>query len=194
MANEAHNEKSEPNDNNSSIPPKHIQQTGSGLAQTFQPNSSDVPDGGCKAWSVVAGGWCAMFVSVGWNNSAGVFQTIYENDQLRNYSPSAVGWILSLQTFFMFASAPISGRLFDTYGPRYPLFAGSTLHVFGVMMMSLSTQYYQFILSQSLCTGVGAGMIFFAASNTIATWFKKNRAFALGIASSGSATGGVVIP
>jgi MFS family permease len=160
----------------------------------FQPSPSDIPDGGWRAWSVVVGGWCAMFVSVGWNNSAGILQTIYQTDQLRAYSPSAIGWIISLQTFFMFACAPISGKLFDSYGPRYPMLAGSILHVFGVMMMSLSTEYYQFILSQSVCTGIGAGCIFFAASNTIATWFKRNRAFALGIASSGSATGGVIIP
>jgi MFS family permease len=194
MANEGQNEKFQLSDNDTSIPAQCTFESGLESAQPLQTSSSDIPDGGWRAWSVVAGGWCAMFVSVGWNNSAGVFQTIYENDKLRKHSPSAVGWIISLQTFFMFAFAPISGRLFDTYGPRYPMIAGAILHLVGVMMMSLSTEYYQFILAQSVCTGIGAGMIFFAASNTIATWFKQNRAFALGIASSGSATGGVVIP
>ncbi|KAH8680563.1 MFS monocarboxylate transporter [Xylariales sp. PMI_506] len=182
-------------------PPKEVEEVAEAAAPASaetatQPNASsgDVPDGGVAAWTVVAGGWCAMFVSVGWNNSVGIFQTIYETDQLASYSPSAVGWINSLQTFFMFASAPIWGKVFDSYGPRYALVAGTLVHVFGIMMMSLSSKYYQFALSQSVCTGLGAGAIFFSASNTIATWFKRNRALALGIASSGSAIGGVVIP
>ncbi len=155
---------------------------------------SGAVDSGWAAWSVVAGGWCAMFVSVGWNNSVGIFQTIYENDQLHSYSTSAVGWVNSLQTFVMFACAPICGKVFDSYGPR-PLMAGGAIFlVFGLMMMSLSTQYYQFMLSQSICTGIGAGAVFFSASNSIATWFKRHRALALGIASSGSSTGGIVIP
>lgn len=156
--------------------------------------TDEAPDGGLTAWSVVVGGWCAMFVSVGWNNAAGVFQTIYETEILQNYSPSTIGWIISLQTFFMFVSAPISGKIFDSYGPRYIVAMGSLLQVLGIMTMSLSTQYWHFILSQSICTGFGGGAIFFAASNSIATWFKNKRALALGIASAGSATGGVLIP
>ncbi|OAG07529.1 MFS general substrate transporter [Paraphaeosphaeria sporulosa] len=177
------------------VPAESSQQAGvvaDGPAQAIV--SSEAPDRGWAAWSVVVGGWCAMFVSVGWNNAAGVFQTIYEKDFLQSYSPSAIGWIISLQTFFMFVSAPFTGKAFDSYGPRWIIAIGSFLQVLGVMMMSLSTQYWHFILAQSICTGIGGGAIFFAASNSIATWFKNNRALALGIASAGSATGGVIIP
>lgn len=155
---------------------------------------NEFPDGGRTAWTTVAGGWCAMFVSLGWNNSVGIFQTIYEEDLLKDYSPSVIGWILSFQTFLMFASAPICGKVFDNYGSRYLIISGTILHVLGVMTISLSTQYYQFILAQSICTGLGASAIFFSTSSSISTWFKKRRALALGISSSGSATGGVVVP
>lgn len=46
-----------------------------------------LPDEGRAAWSAVAGGWCCMFVNLGWINSIGVFQTIYEHDQLRTSLP-----------------------------------------------------------------------------------------------------------
>lgn len=154
----------------------------------------DPPDGGLQAWMIVAGGWCANFVSVGWNNSVGIFQTIYEKELLSSYSSSSIGWINSLQAFVMFASAPVFGKIFDSYGPRYSMIAGSLLLVLGIMMMSLSKEYYQFMLAQSVCTGLGAAAVFFSSSNTIATWFKKRRALAIGIASSGSAIGGVTIP
>jgi MFS family permease len=177
------------------LPAESSQQSGVVADQAARVvTTSEAPDGGLEAWSVVFGSWCAMFTSVGWNNAAGVFQTIYETDRLQNYSPSVIGWIISLQTFFMFISAPVTGKAFDSYGPRWIIAIGSVLQVLGVMMMSLSTQYWHFILSQSICTGIGGGAIFFAASNSVATWFKRNRALALGIASAGSATGGVVIP
>lgn len=38
--------------------------------------------------------------------------------------------------------------MYDNYGPRYLVLVGSFLHVFGLMMASLSTKYYQFLLSQ----------------------------------------------
>lgn len=151
-------------------------------------------DGGWTAWSTVGAGWCCMFVSLGWINSIGVFQTIYEEDLLKNYSSSTIAWIMSLQTFIMFGGAPFFGKIFDSYGPRLLLLGGTLFHVFGLMMTSLAKEYYQFVLAQSICSGLGASAIFYSSTNSIATHFKKRRAMALGIASSGSACGGVIIP
>jgi MFS family permease len=128
---------------------------------------------------IMAGEWRANFVSVGWNNSVGIFQTIYEKELLSSYSSSSIGWINSLQAFVMFASAPVFGKVFDSYGPRYSMIAGSLLLVLGIMMMSPSKEYDQFMLAQSICTGLGAAAVFFSSSNTIATWFKKRRALAI---------------
>lgn len=89
---------------------------------------------------------------------------------------------------------PIFGTLFDSYGPRWILLGGTFFHVFGLMMASLSTEYYQFILAQGLCSPLGASAIFNACVNSVSTWFAKRRAFALGIMASGSSLGGVVLP
>lgn len=59
------------------------------------------PDGGSRAWLIVLGAWCTSFCSFGWINSVGVFQEYYERDLLREYSPSTIAWIPSLQIFFM---------------------------------------------------------------------------------------------
>lgn len=60
----------------------------------------------------------------------------------------------------MFVFSPLSGWLFDNYGPRLPLILGSIMHVFGLMMLSLSSGYYQIILSQSVCSGLGLSLFF----------------------------------
>ena len=55
------------------------------------------------------------------------------------------------------------GRIFDDYGPRYLLLAGTFFHVFGLMMTSISTKYYQILLSQAICSPIGASMVFYPA-------------------------------
>lgn len=86
------------------------------------------------------------------------------------------------------------GRVYDAYGPRWILLIGTFSHAFGLMMTSLSTKYYQIFLSQSVCSPIGAGLLFYPAISAVSTWFFKKRAFALGITTAGSSLGGVVFP
>jgi MFS family permease len=94
----------------------------------------------------------------------------------------------------MFFGGAVFGKVSDNYGPRWLLIVGSFFHVFGLMMTSLSTKYYQFILAQGIVSALGASAIFFAAMNSSGTWFFKKRATAFGIMASGSSVGGVVLP
>ncbi|MCJ1289148.1 hypothetical protein MMC34_000680 [Xylographa carneopallida] len=142
------------------------------------------PDGGLKAWLVVFGGFCCI----------GVFQDYYQTTLLRQYSPSTVSWIVSLETFMMFLGGPFMGKLYDNYGPKYLLLVGTFLHVFGLMMTSISTEYYQFILAQGICSPIGASAVFYPALSAVATWFFHRRALAFGIMASGSSLGGVIFP
>ncbi|RDW66467.1 hypothetical protein BP6252_10102 [Coleophoma cylindrospora] len=155
---------------------------------------ADVPDGGRQAWMVVFGAWCTAFCSFGWINSVGTFQNYYEATLLKNYTASEISWIPSLQIFFLFVMGPVVGKIYDSYGPRYLLVAGSFLHVFGLMMASISTTYYQLLLSQGICSAIGVACIFQPAMTCVGGWFNKNRGAAYGALSSGSSIGGVVFP
>ncbi|KAL3421605.1 major facilitator superfamily transporter [Phlyctema vagabunda] len=166
-----------------------------GLAVEVSTSKSDEGvDGGIKAWTVVLGAWCCLFCAFGWVNAIGVFQDYYQKHQLQNYSASSISWILSLEPFILFAAGLVIGKLLDNYGPRWLLLTGSFLHVFGVMMISISSEYYQFVLAQGLCSALGASLIFYSALSCTATWFNQRRALAFGIVSSGSSLGGVVFP
>lgn len=94
----------------------------------------------------------------------------------------------------MFFFGPIVGKYYDAYGSRYILLIGTFLHVFGLMMTSISTKYYQFLLAQGVVSATGASFIFYPALGDVSTWFFKRRAFALGIMASGSSLGGVIMP
>ncbi|CAK7204205.1 hypothetical protein SEUCBS139899_006959 [Sporothrix eucalyptigena] len=167
---------------------------GADLAQTNSFSFTDVPDGGFRAWLVVFGAWCTSFCSFGWINSVGIFQDYYQTGPLSSYSSSTISWIPSLQIFFIMAMGPIVGRLFDAYGPRHVILAGTLLNVFGLMMASISSQYYQFLLSQGVCSAIGVSAIFQPALSCIPGWFNKRRGIAYGIVSTGSSLGGVIFP
>jgi MFS family permease len=94
----------------------------------------------------------------------------------------------------MFFGGVFCGKVFDNYGPRWLLFGGTFFHVFGLMMTSLSTKYYQFILAQGIVSALGASAIFYGSLSSVGTWFFKNRALAMGIFASGSSMGGVILP
>ncbi|RPA85254.1 MFS general substrate transporter [Ascobolus immersus RN42] len=151
------------------------------------------PDGGRDAWLCVIGGWCCVFVSFGWITCVGTFQNYFQTMALPEYSPQTIAWIPSTEMFMMFALGPVYGKLFDMYGTRFLLIFGTTFHILGLLMMSFSTKYYQFLLAQGVCSSLGASALFCAANNSVGTWFSKRRALALGIVTSGSSLSGAVM-
>ncbi|CAI7655009.1 unnamed protein product [Penicillium glandicola] len=162
-----------------------------------KPNASfqnDFPEGGKHGWLTVAGASACLFVSFGWVNCVGIFQEYYQTHQLKEYTASEIAWIPSLQVFFMIFSGVFVGKIYDDYGPRPLLLAGTVFHVFGLMMASLAKTYYQILLSQAICSAIGASMVFYPSFTTVSTWFLANRGAAMGLVVSGSSLGGVIFP
>ncbi|KAI1321419.1 monocarboxylate permease-like protein [Xylariaceae sp. FL0255] len=155
---------------------------------------SDFPDGGTEAWLCVVGGALCLFCSFGFVNCAGIFVQYYLDGPLSSYSSSTVTWITSLLTFIITGSNAFTGLLFDRYGPRWMLPIGTVILSFGLMAISLSTKYYQFILSHGIVCGIGGAAVYNCAANSTLTWFFRHRAAALGIVVAGSSVGGIVLP
>lgn len=88
----------------------------------------------------------------------------------------------------------IAGPLFDAGYFYFLVPFGSFMVVFGYMMASLSSEYYQIMLAQGICVGIGAGCVFIPAVSLLPQYFNKKRALANGIAASGSSIGGVIYP
>lgn len=89
---------------------------------------------------------------------------------------------------------PFTGRIYDVYGARALILAGTFLEVFGLMMTSLSTRYYQILLAQGVCVSLGMSALYVPATALVAGWFDRRRGLAYGIATSGSSVGGIVLP
>lgn len=145
------------------------------------------PDGGFKAWLQVAMGFLIIFVTWGFVNSFGAFQSYYT--QILPEDPSTISWIGSIQVFLTFFIGAFSGRLLDA-GLFVPtLFVGGILQLLGIFMTSLSTKWWQLLLSQGVLTGIGGGIFFCPSMGLIATYFSDRRALAVGIVSTGNSVG-----
>ncbi|GJN92721.1 hypothetical protein Rhopal_005757-T1 [Rhodotorula paludigena] len=158
------------------------------------PGLYDYPDGGWRAWSVVAGAWCVSFTSWGLTNAFGVFQSYYQEHQLSEFSHSDISWIGSLQLALVLACAILVGKAFDAGYIKYLLTIAACLWALGMFGLSGASQYYQVFLAQGLTCGLAAGVAFIPAASSVSHWFKKRRATALGILATGSSFGGIIYP
>lgn len=107
---------------------------------------------------------------------------------------SNISWIGSLQAFLLVLGGVVTGPLFDYGYLRTLVLLGSFLSVFGMMMTSLCTHYWQILLAQGLVVGLGNGMIFLSSIAILPMYFTTKRAMVQGIAASGSSLGGVIYP
>ncbi|KAF9810515.1 hypothetical protein IEO21_06876 [Rhodonia placenta] len=157
-------------------------------------NAEADSDGGWHGWLSVFGAFLALYCTFGQLNAFGTFQTWYGDHQLRHLAPSTISWIGSLQLWVFFFSGGIIGRIFDARGPRMLMLCGSAILVASIMLTSISTRFWHYILCQGILFGLGVGLVFYPSVAVVSTRFKRYRATALGIAMAGSGSGGVVYP
>ncbi|KAI0595540.1 major facilitator superfamily domain-containing protein [Biscogniauxia sp. FL1348] len=151
-------------------------------------------DGGWKAWLVLFGAFVVTIATFGLINSFGVFQTYYETELLSDHSSSDISWIGSLQGALLTMFGIVSGPLYDMGYFRALTVTGLFLVIFSLFMTSLCSQYWQVLLAQGLCCGLGCGLLFLPSVAVLSQYFVKRRAIAIGIQSVGSPLGGIIFP
>ena len=121
--------------------------------------------------------------------SFGVFQEYYSHEFLRDYSPSTIAWIGTVQGFLLFGAGSLSGPLFDRGYLRELLIAGTALVTVGLMTASVARHYYSIFLSLGLCNGIGCSLLFTPSVAIIGTYFTTKRHIAGGISAAGGGVG-----
>lgn len=126
----------------------------------------------------------------GFTFAFGLFQNYYETHLLTSHSPSEISWIGTIASYLLIVIGVISGPLFDLGYYRAMLFGGAVMACFGIFMLSLAKVYYQILLTQGVCTGLGCGVLFIPGMALVSRSFKARRAVALGLISCGAPFGG----
>jgi MFS transporter, MCT family, solute carrier family 16 (monocarboxylic acid transporters), member 10 len=160
---------------------------------SHDPYVASFPEGGIRGWLAVTGAFLTVFVG-GIEYAYGVFITYYLTHNLKSYSASQIAWIGSASAFIHSTIGLVVGKLYDDGYFRHLIIFGSVLHVFSIMMLSLSTQYYQIWLTQGLAMGIATGCLFQPSVAIVSQYFERRRAFAMGIVQAGASLGGIVTP
>ncbi|KAL8766517.1 MAG: hypothetical protein Q9209_006733 [Squamulea sp. 1 TL-2023] len=161
------------------------------------------PNGGLRAWQQVLGAFFLNFNTwynrlegskMGLVNTFGTFQDYYASGSIFTASQSAIAWLGSIQGFLMLTIGVLCGRAVDAGYLRINLTAGIFMTVFGMMMVSVCHEYWQFFLAQGVVAGLGSGATFIPSVTVVGTYFSSRRSLAIGIATTGSSVGGLIYP
>lgn len=72
---------------------------------------------------------------------------------------------------------------------RFLIVVGTCFEVFGMMMTSLCTEYWQILHAQATCTGIGSGLLGLTSVAVIPLYFSSRRMIVTSIAATGSSLG-----
>ena len=152
-------------------------------------NPNTIPDGGKQANLVLFGSFMGLIADFGIPNSLGAIESYVSTNQLRGVSKADIGWVFSLHLCVMYLGGVFFGEVFDRYGARKPLIAGTILMCAGLFCTAECQELYQFILSFAILTALGTSLAMSPLIGVLSHWFLKKRALASLIATIGGLLG-----
>ena len=155
---------------------------------------TDFPEGGLRAWSVVAGAFLVLFPSFGFMVSIGTLQNYWQRHQLRDYTVRDVGWIPSVFVYLALGLGIWVGPVFDRHGHKWLTWGGGAAYVVMMFVLAQCEQYWQFMLVVGLWGGATGACLPTTSLGIVGHWFRRRRGFAAAIAMCGSSFGGLAIP
>ncbi|GAA5996083.1 hypothetical protein JCM5350_007007 [Sporobolomyces pararoseus] len=156
--------------------------------------ADEYPDGGLRAWLVVAGAWAVSFATWGYVNSFGVLLSYTIENSLADYTESEIAWIGSFQIAAVLFTAVLSGKAFDAGYVKHLMVIGLLIYTAGLFGLSYATSYAEIFVAQGVACGLASGILFLPACSAVSHYFKRKRSLALGFLATGSSLGGVMFP
>jgi sugar phosphate permease len=144
-------------------------------------------------WLIVAAGMgiqCLQGALL--SSSYGAYVVLMQADYA--WSRTVFAGAYSLQQVESGVLGPVQGWLIDRFGPRAVMRVGVLLFGVGFMLFSRIESipaFYAVFLMMAVGTSLSG---FFPLAVTIVNWFHKRRATAMGIMSTGSGIGGLIVP
>lgn len=152
------------------------------------------PEGSIRAWLVVLGCWLALFASLGFMNSLSTFRTYLTSNQPIHIGPGVLGGAIFGYASLSLLLGVYAGPLFDCYGPRWLILAGTGCLVVSFLLASLSTEYGHLLAALGILSSLATPLLFTPSVAAIGHFFKARRGLATGIAMTGSSASAVLFP
>ena len=167
---------------------------GSPVANEVKQEAPQAPNGGPLAWEYTLAAFLLFLISWGPSTGFGAFQNYYQRKLLAEYLPSTIAWIGTVNDTLLISSGVLAGPLLDRGYVRHLMVLGCFMAVLGEMMLSLSTKYYQIMLSRDFCSGIGSGLLYVPSIAVVNTMFTTNRVVEMGVVTSGTSLGSALFP
>ncbi len=144
-------------------------------------------------WWIVAAGFVLQLLNgVLLFNSFGIYFVLLREEF--KWSKTVISGAFSMARTESGVLGPLQGWLIDRFGPRLIVTIGLMLFGIGFMLLSqvnsIITFYLVFLL-MSIGSSLGG---FMAVSTSVANWFARKRATAMGLAMTGMGVGGLLVP
>ncbi|KAJ3546416.1 hypothetical protein NM208_g2018 [Fusarium decemcellulare] len=149
---------------------------------------------GLDAWMQALGAFLIYTATWGLLSAYGSYEKYYETALLASTPSTTIAWVGTLQGVILIMGGVVTGPIFDRGYFRELLIIGTIVTVFGVMMLSLAHHYYQVLLAQGVCIGIGSAILYVPSISLVASRFQRRRALAVFFATSGTAVGGIIYP
>ncbi|KAI7832106.1 major facilitator superfamily domain-containing protein, partial [Kickxella alabastrina] len=104
-----------------------------------------------------------------------------------------ISWIGTTMVFCMLSVSIFTGPLTDKLVFRLISLAGSFICSVALMLASFTSTVWQFVPTQGVMYGIGAGFIYSPSISLTSQWHKKNRSLAIGITVAGTGVGGMIV-
>ncbi|KAF4635382.1 hypothetical protein G7Y89_g2712 [Cudoniella acicularis] len=139
------------------------------------------PEGGSRAWLVILGSFSIITGTFGLISSVGLFQSYWQAHQLSAYTSRDIGWIAAVNVFLNLFLGVQIGPLFDRYGPRWLILAGSVVYVAALVALAECKVYWHFMLVYGAGCGASSAFLTTTALAVVAHWFEVKRGMATGL-------------
>ncbi|OLY82157.1 putative transporter ESBP6 [Smittium mucronatum] len=145
------------------------------------------------SWLICGCAFFSVLISQGINNSFGIYQVYYTSVVFKTAEPSLISWIGTTTTAFMLFTGILSNELVSIIGIRNVAWLGGLFTFAGLFSASFVDSVRALIGTQGVLLGIGSGLVYSCSISITAMWFNKHIGIALGIVTSSSGIGGIVI-
>lgn len=159
---------------------------------TGEMDTEEFPEGG-RGWLVIAGTFVIMAVSFGFVSVYGAYQAYYLT-LFPTTSQAVIMMIGSLQPCLIYASGTPAIILIHHLGAKTVVAISGVILITSLMLIPECKTVWQLFLAHGVLYGFGSGLGVFVSYSVPQQWFKRRRAFAVGISASGSSVGGLIWP
>ncbi|KAI8147829.1 major facilitator superfamily domain-containing protein [Fennellomyces sp. T-0311] len=154
------------------------------------------PEDDPRGWIIVVAGFLMITSCYGIITSWCVMQDFYERTMFEDVQNAQLqlSFVGTICLVFVHGMGPFAQILRSIVGATMVYILGAALMTIGLICAGFSTKIWHLYLTQGVTFGLGVSLIFVLTLSVAPQYFPRRRGLALGIITSGSGLGAVIMP